>query len=400
MNKYKNFFNDFVLNLISNIVLLTIVQLLVFPIISKETTQIRFGEIVAVYGINNVIVVFLGNTLNNIRLLNQDKNKGYSLLLYGINALAIVLIIFSAMFYGASFSNFDILLLVIFTVLSNSRAYLTSFYRIKFFYKSILIQNIWISIGYLLGILVYTQLINQWILIFLLGEFFGLFYMIKSRNPFLFDFKFNKKFDKDLSREFYSLATANSISSSLNYLDRFTIIPILGSYNMSIFYAASSISKIFTMLITPMNNVLLTYTSNSKSQLNRNKLLKITLLSLGLCFPFFFIINFLSRTIIEVLYPSLYDNAVTLVPIISLGILLSSISSFINPFILKYYYINTQMLIQFGYGSLYIFLSIILSQIAGIKGFAIAYSFSMGIKLFIQILVIKLFRLANKAEEE
>lgn len=399
MNKYKSFINDFVLNLISNAVLLIIIQLVIFPLISDETSQVRFGEIVALYGINNVIVIFLGNTLNNIRLLNQDNDAGYSILLYGTNMTAIFLILVFTQFYGATFSKIDITLLIIFTILSNSRAYLTSFYRIKLKYKSILIQNLWIAVGYFLGLFVYKNFYDQWLIMFLLGELFGMGYMIYTKNPLLKDFYFNKNYDKKIASKFYRLSFANSISSVLNYLDRFTIIPILGSYNMSIFYAASSISKIFTMLITPMNNVLLTYTSNSREQLNRKNLLRVTSLLITGCVPLFFVINFISKIIIEMLYPSLYSNAAVLIPVISVGILTNSLASFLNPFILKYYYINTQMIIQIIYGTFYVFLSIVLSVFLGVKGFAIAFSCSMIIKLVLQIIVIKKFKLADNLEE-
>ena len=78
--KYKEVFKDIFLNLVSNILLMVFIQLAAFPYIAKIVNDIQFGQIIALYGINNAIILFLGNSLNNLRLLNQDKGYDFRFL--------------------------------------------------------------------------------------------------------------------------------------------------------------------------------------------------------------------------------------------------------------------------------------------------------------------------------
>lgn len=389
--KYKSFIRDVFLNLVSNSVVLILIQLLIFPIFSRFFSQSEFGSIVSIYGINNVIVIFLGNTLNNLRLINRDKDRKFEGLVFISNILSIVLIIIFSLIYAQNLELLDYVLIIFFTFLSNARAYLGSYYRISLEYDKLLIQNLLISAGYLLGLLFFKFAMNSWAIVFVTGELFGYFYIRYTKNPLLKDFSAMlklKSFEKDISISFFQLSCSNALSSSLNYLDRFIIIPILGAHNMSIFYAGSSVSKIVTMLITPMNNVILSYVMDSKREVSKVKFINIYIGAGIACIPIYFILNRISFFVTKILYPNLYLDASEIISIITIGILTNSIFSLLNPFVLKQFKLENQMIIQSVYGIVYLVGAIFLGRTYSLIGFSMAYTIANLAKVFMQIIVI------------
>ncbi|WP_275401313.1 hypothetical protein, partial [Enterococcus faecium] len=127
--KYKEVFKDIFLNLVSNILLMVFIQLAAFPYIAKIVNDIQFGQIIALYGINNAIILFLGNSLNNLRLLNQDKGYDFRFLELFVLVLSTVLMSLFGYLYGTSLDILTVITFVLFTIMANVRAYATVYYR-------------------------------------------------------------------------------------------------------------------------------------------------------------------------------------------------------------------------------------------------------------------------------
>ncbi|MEC3940317.1 lipopolysaccharide biosynthesis protein [Enterococcus mundtii] len=388
----KKIFFDFAINIISNLVLIAIIQLLILPILSRDVTTKVFGEIVSIYGFSNVITTFLGNTLNNIRLITSDKEKpDFFSLSFITNIVSFILIFILSFIYGRNLSVANIIIFSISTMLTNNRIYSSVFYRKQLKFIGLLYMNLSVVAGYLLGMFLLNQIGGSyWSLIFLIGEIIGHVYLFLSNNEIVYEFKTAdlKKLDHRITKKFINLSFANLIANVLNYLDRFMILPILGAVSMSTFYAASSISKIIAMLVTPMTNVLLSYIAKDDYKIKRKKLLLITMYLFVAFIPMYFIVNYVSVFLINILYPSLANQSLPLVPIITIGILFNVIGNIINTFLLKLYKLFYQNVIQVSYGAIYVFLAIILSLNYGIIGFSVAYVIAMVLKLLFQMSII------------
>ncbi len=388
----KKIFFDFAINIISNLVLIAIIQLLILPILSRDVTTKVFGEIVSIYGFSNVITTFLGNTLNNIRLITSDKEKpDFFSLSFITNIVSFILIFILSFIYGRNLSVANIIIFSISTMLTNNRIYSSVFYRKQLKFIGLLYMNLSVVAGYLLGMFLLNQIGGSyWSLIFLIGEIIGHVYLFLSNNEIVYEFITAdlKKLDHRITKKFINLSFANLIANVLNYLDRFMILPILGAVSMSTFYAASSISKIIAMLVTPMTNVLLSYIAKDDYKIKRKKLLLITMYLFVAFIPMYFIVNYVSVFLINILYPSLANQSLPLVPIITIGILFNVIGNIINTFLLKLYKLFYQNVIQVSYGAIYVFLAIILSLNYGIIGFSVAYVIAMVLKLLFQMSII------------
>ncbi|MGM0208197.1 hypothetical protein IGI96_002716 [Enterococcus sp. DIV0421] len=394
-NNNKQFFSDVFLNLISNVLMISVVQFLVFPTLSSSVNSNYFGQIVTIYGINNVIVNCLGNSLNNIRILNREKDRSFTMLAWIINVFSVVSIILFSIVYTSEMKIFDVILFSFVTLLANTRAYCSSYYRIVLKYKDLLKLNFLIVLGNIFGYLMFFKF-NSWVILFLFGELFGLLYLFLSKNPLMLELinieKLGKKVDRIILRDFFQLFETNLIANILNYLDRFLIAPLLGALSMGIFYAASSVSKVFTMIISPMTNVLLSYITQKSFRLTKNSLLKIEVGFLILGFPCYFIMNILSNILVNLLYPSFSEEASKLIPIICVGISLDLVFNILRPFMMRLYSLKYQTIIQMTSGFIYIVFSILLSIYFNLIGFCIAYVLGIALKLFLQTIIIIFFK--------
>lgn len=375
---------DILLNVISSLILVGLIQIIIFPLLARKEGSANFGEIAAIYGINNVISIALGNTLNNIRLLNTKK-KGFQLIALIISIFSFLISFFLYLFYGKTQGINTILLMSLFTGLINYRTYACVKYRLDLQYVKRLIMNLYVSLGYVVGLAIYFNL-NNWPIIFLAGELFGYAYLMKSTNIFSERIVIGNDFWL-IIKEFKNLSLANTVSSTLTYLDRFLILPLLGSRYMTTFFSTSIASKIFNLVISPVTNVVLSYLTRSSKKISKLRLLQINLILLVLFVPLLAVLKVLTSVLVKLLYPSVYLDAKPLILLISIGVLANLMFSIINPIFLRFFTMRIQLILQFSFGICYLFLAVILAKKFGLYGFclafAIAYIMKWGLQIFI-----------------
>lgn len=222
---YIKFLQDVLINVLSSTLLAMSLQLIIFPFLSSGISTTEFGTLIAIYGVNNLIVNFLGNSLNNIRLINRQSVEGYNLIIYIINTLSVILVLISINILSINIGAINLILFCIFTFLANNRNYFMVNYRLKLQYNKILKLNILIILGYFLGLLLYMHT-DLWSIIFLSGEIFAVIYMFITNALIINVSKDEFKFNKAITLDFIKLSFSNFINNFLNYLDRFLIIPI------------------------------------------------------------------------------------------------------------------------------------------------------------------------------
>ena len=163
---------DLFLNLVATAIPIVVLQLTIYPLVSKYDDSGVYGVMVTAVSLLTVVANSLGNVLNNIRLLNHDKyeNEHVSGDFNIILCLEIVsnVIIVSAssvlMFKGASVV--DVLLIVIMGILLNLYAYMTVVFRISLNYKAVVWNNIFLTLGYFAGFMLF-MFCGKWQMIYI-----------------------------------------------------------------------------------------------------------------------------------------------------------------------------------------------------------------------------------------
>ncbi|MCH4533018.1 hypothetical protein MKS61_08095 [Staphylococcus haemolyticus] len=393
MNK---FLKDSSLNIISNLIVVVVIQLIAFPLINKDVTNSQFALLIVLYGIAIVIATSLGNTLNNVRLLHREGiseieretifTRGFLIL------LVFNLIIFTgiSIFYSHKIDA-NLILLIIFSLLLTSRYYLNVYFRENLNYTHILLVNIFVFIGYLIGLLIFKFVLPLYSIVFLLGEILGFIFLYKKTN-FLSYIKgssiINKLKVKRILQDYVNFTLINVIINILNYLDRFILLPIIGPVLVNVYFIASTASKMIGLVTTPMNNVILSYLSIKDSHDNLKRFVQINIGVIIASIPMFFIVKYSSLLVVFVLYNTYISKVTTIINLVVIICILQIFNSIFHPFAMRMIHSRIIFFIQIGYGVIYLVIAFIGSNLYGLQGFCWATIIAMLIKLIVTNLIV------------
>lgn len=387
----KKFVTDVILNIIASLLLTSILQIIVLPVISARVYQDTFGEILTLQGISNAIGVMFGASLNNILLIkansydNQSLTATFSRLFRSSIIYATILSFPLLLFFGKEQGVVIALLMIVYTIGILIRSYLTVYYRINLEYKKILLHVIITSLGYLLGIVIFF-INGEWISIYLIGELFSVLYLFYTIRPkFLIRQKDGIFFQ--IRKDFSNFFISSMLTNVLLYLDRLLINPILGASDVAVFFAASVVGKLIGIVMQPLSGVILSYISVDITE-KPSKVFKYSLgISSGIGILFFFGAYFATPFLLEVLYPDLFLEALSLYVLCNLIAVLNMISTIIQPLSLKFCPTYWQARIQIIYFICFFTLSLTFLYFYGLYGFIIGNIVSQILRLIVIIFV-------------
>lgn len=361
----KKILSDSFINILSSIIVTMILQLLVLPFISREYSGVSFGNILTILAIISSFSMLIGGSLNNIRLINNKTNFSSYMLILLISILCSYPFIY---IFLINLSNeTSIFFLLILYTLMTIKTYAMVYYRISLSYKSIFFQNLFLSIGYLIGFLIY-KIFSNWIVIYLSGEIISILYILPTI------FKFKREFLKDsnflkIIKDYLIFSLSNIVNVLSMYMDRFILVMLINPKAVSIYFGSTLLGKTLSIMTVPISGVLLSYFSYYDIK-NVKKIYNQMLLLVILVCTFIFIVIFATAPyVMEMLYPDLYIDIKPYLFIGNLSAILFLAGNFMNTFALKFINIKYQVYIQYVYLIFYMLSSIILIRFYKIDGF-------------------------------
>ena len=248
------------------------------------------------------------------------------------------------------------------------------------------------TLGYFVGFICF-KIFGYWELIYIIG-FLSSYVGFYGYYNDIFEKISITSYFKKIAKNMATLTLATFFSKLLLYSDKLIIYPILGGASVSIYYVATVLGKVVSLITTPMNSVLLSHLSTEV--INKELFLK-KLLFYGsiLSVVIYILIVQSSNYILTILYPQYVADASKYIPITSIVIIISSFSSCLNSFILKFYAILWQTIINSISLVIYIVLCLSLSTKYSLYGFCVGSLVSVCIKLIIMLCIIK-FRKPNR----
>ncbi len=378
----KKFIRDSILNIVATLVVTISLQIIILPLASKYESDIEFGNIISILAIINSLSALIGSSLNNLRLINSElySNKkgdfGYLLLV----SLVIGSIIFSfALFNYVVFLDHIIYLLVF--ILMTFRIYLIVYFRINLNFSSILIHSLILSIGYVVGSIIYIVTKN-FPLILLSGEIFSMLFLYFKLNLRALTIKKTSNFNK-IRSDYINLSFSNLANVFSMYLDRYLILFMMGGKYVGYYFIASVLGKLMATISIPISGVILAYLNSSKLE-NQIKLFKkMVILSISFGVFIYILLYIVSPYIITILYPSNWNNVKEYYNLANIGVILYLIGTFINTYCIKYLKMNRQLMIQYIYVFILVLLGLFLIKEFGLKGFIVATIIANTIRIII-----------------
>lgn len=365
---------NFLWNIISAAIPVVVLQLIIYPILAQKIDSNAYGLMTTMYSCLMLVPYVLGNVLNNVRLLYHKKYVESHIegdfniwqILFLIISLSFICI--CSLYYYEEVDVIGVLLIVLAAPIVCICAYIEVGLLINLDYKRVLVSNIIMAIGYILG-LFFAIISQKWEGIFLLGQLFKGVYLYK--NTSLLREKIQKTpLFKTISKDTMLLLSAVFLSNIMNYADKMILFPILGGTLVSIYYTATILGKIVGMVVTPISSVILSYISK-RDNLERKKFNRVLLVGICVCTIGYCICMLISKFILGILFPQWVDQVMEYIPITTIALSLNAMCSIIHPFVLKFCDMKWQIVINGVSSMTYLACSLIFLQISGLTGFCI-----------------------------
>lgn len=374
MNK-KRFFTDFIYGIIGLAVMNAVLSLLVYPLIERRLGIELQGRVLFFMSLAQLIAGSLGSAANygrmKIHATERSTVNGESNLFLLIAAAVTVLVTLTAVLVkkdSAGATVFGIMAVIFATTV---RMYADVEYRLSLNYKRFAVYYLLIGLGYGLGLLLFFAT-GRWVLIFLTGELFGILFVILTgtvfRKPF---FERTERWKAHLMTD-GKLAVSYFLSDLVGVSDRL-LFPLLltnGDTLTSLYYYASLVGKVTSLLSTPLNGVLSGYIAKREGGIDRKTFLKI----IGLLAGVFAVITALavggSYLFVYLFYRSYFDTVRGLFVIANAGQVLFFICNTLMVIVLRYTPERNQLIVNVIYILLFFAVTIPLILRFGLQGMA------------------------------
>lgn len=384
--KKNNFILDSFKTITSTIMVAFSLQFFAYPTISHSLGSETFGEILSIYTVITIFSVVVGNTLNNIRMINvssYDENFIYRNFVF-ILVISCLIESFILVFLFHNFYKMDkitIFCLLVINILMILRIYLNVYFRLKLQFSKILTAAIYQVLGLGIGVLLFKYF-EYWVLIFLLSEICIVLYTFYTLRYLKFN-NSNQIKQKSILLDYLNLLVSNSLNNVNIYIDRIILLPIIGGGAVAISFLATFIGKIFATFMFPINNVILSYISVKAT--NNKKRLYLIVNVYGVILSVLIILVSYPTTlfIVEYFY---HHNSSEVRPFIilgNIGVFLGVIATMIQSLNTKYISITKQTSYVTIHTIIYIILSLILTGLYGLIGFFIITLIANVIKVFL-----------------
>lgn len=394
----KKFFIDSFLNIVSTALPLLILQIFAMPLIAKQEGPEQYGVIVVIISILTLISFPIGNVLNNIRLLKNDKYKksyndaDFSPILLGSSFFSIFLFITVTFLFFENVQVFNLLFQVIIVLGLLVKDYWIVTYRINLNFRGILLNNIFLGLGYFIGSGLY-YLIGYWEIIYLAGLVASLSYIISTSQIWKEPIRFSPEFKRTFT-DFLILYFSGLFKNLLTYADKILLLPLLGPINVAIYYSASIIGKMLSMVFGPINSVILSYLTKI-DRISNKLFLKGFLMTLIVTIIGYIFTIVVSPFILHRLYPDWAGESLKLIYVTTAATYITILSSIFHPFNLRYNKMKWQIYMSISNIFLYLIAALVLTHYYALMGFAISVLIS---KIYIFVFQLMVYVLSKSTD--
>lgn len=387
IKKFKGVFSDLTYTIMASVVINVVLQLIIYPIITKKFGSDVTGEILYFIGIIYIIPQAIGTSINNSRLLMR-KNGGASNGDYeGILTLTCVLgaLVSGAIAFGDTFNGRFALAYGIFSAIYALRMYAQVEFRLNLKFSKYFLYYAIVSVGYLIGFGIYL-ITGQWIIIFFVGEIMALTYSIfkgeifKKEKPIAVKGKVYKTVSLIMFSTF--------VRDGVNQFDKVILKQILGPGMVTEYNAVSVIAKTVQMLVGPVNTLILSYLTVKNTKLSRQAFKKYVIVSLGIGCLVLLTCLVGTPIYLKLFYSELYERVIGYSFIINLGLIAGFIASLYMAILLSQGKTVLHTTIQCVWGVTYVVSAYILTNKYSLMGMATATMLCNVVKIIAVVILV------------
>lgn len=391
----KSVVKNFVLNLVASILPVFVLQILIYPYMSRIMGGNEYGLMLTVYSLLMMIVNSSSVAVSDLKILyNKDYKDNniegdFPVLMRKYLTFSVLIMVCSS-FVCYENINFVNVLFVIVTVIA---LFLNSYMHIELVlnlqYNKICINSFCMAGGYLIGVGLY-MIIPYWELLYLMTYFISSVYLFFNTTILKESCKKTRNY-KRMRKESLLLFFSSIISNSTAYADKIVLFPLIGGGNVAIYYTASFIGKTISLGVTPVNRLILGYIANMDRISNKKffKFFVITLFTAGIGYG---ICMLLTKPIMSILYPQWIQEVMIYAPVTTATAIVAAVASMIQPFLLRYTPVKWQTFIQTSSAIIYFCIALLLFMKYNLMGFCLGGAIGSVYKVICMVVIYCKFR--------
>lgn len=370
--KKLNIFNDMILNLVATGIPVAVLQLIIYPILSRTLSVEDYAMMLALYSLWMLVSNTLGNCILNVRLIKNNLYEKRQVQGDFLNILAryafvnLLIISIVSIIYLKTFDAFSLVMSILISLAIFLKAYLDVGFRIQINYKFIALAGLIIGLGYVAGyFLSFTS--GRFEYVFLCAYLPAcLFVALKTK--LLHEKRAKTEMYRETLKDCNTLTLSCVISNLMVYADKLVLLPLLGAHSLAIYYNSTLLIKIVGLLTGPVSSVILTYVSKWEKDKD-NVFVKMLYLGMAVLFVGYILIMLVARPVFGILYPMWVDEIIKYIPITTINMCLITLVAMLNPFVLKFRNINWQVRIGLISSVVYFVSALVLQHYFGLMGF-------------------------------
>ena len=377
---------DFLYGFIGVAVMNATVQLCLYPQLNRLVGADYFGQILFGISVLSIFAISFGCAADNSRLVMRNKcdvsNGDYNLTLMILFAVSAVICFPIFLHILPKENAFLLEALLFFTML---RYYAGVEYRLNLNYRGYLFYYLAISVGYVIGTLLFRQGAN-WAVALICGEFFGIALVAAFGQIFRPPFFLRSSF-KACFGSVAQLSIAGLLNNAVQNLDRILLIFLIGAAANAQYYVASLLGKTLALITIPINSIIIGYLTQSDKRISFADFLK---LFVGVCvMSAVFLLGCVLVTpwFAYYFYPDMLEDVKPLVFVASLGQILCFASGILLTVLLTVASEKWQLIVQIIYVISFLGLSIFLGIMSGLYGFTLGVLIANAIRLALVLII-------------
>lgn len=400
--KYKKQLGDSVLSILGLVLMNAVAQVLLFPQIRRVLGEAGYGNVQYLMGYVNIITVSVGCAANLARMTAPEEervsdNGSYNLFLLAVSLLGAPVCFAICRFGGVEVDTPTAVSYYLLFVFMAFRYYADVIFKITLNYRRYFLYYLAIAVGYGIGAVLfhYTHI---WPLTLLPGEALGV----------LFAFLCNRNFRKRalcpspvfgrVLRGILVLTVSEGISNLIFNADRLILKWFVDANAVAVYYLATLVGKTASLVVTPLNGVLIGYLARYDGKLTRKTMRYITLGCLAAFVLFTAVCVAGGLIVLYLLYP---DDLAAVRPFLligSFGQVLFFVTSTVTVILIRFAKKSYQVIINAVFGVLFFGLGIPATMLYGLWGFAVAMVIASLVRFAVAIFFG--FRFAAREERE
>ncbi len=350
-------------------------QLMVFPALSRIVGDQLFARTILCVTVATIAVNVVGGESSNVALLRSRIYRQQRLpwdfprlLVAGLGLTSVVLAVLAIIGVVSSVVAVEIGLLV---VLGSLRTYGVSPAKSKGRFGFVVVVHATYATGAIGGLLLVDPT-GSTFAPFLLGELLANLALLPvwfGRGPIRQTIHSTSEF-RATAIAFGHLACVAALMNFVSYADRLIIVPMLGSTALSLYYAASALSKSLSLITNPAANAALAYLGRTKDE-SASRVFRLALRAAPVLLVVFTGTSLaITYVALKFLYPMYFEQALTIIVPVAIAAGASSSAYLLQPIVMRF--ANTRRLLTFNlaYAAAFLVLMAALSKAWGLLGFA------------------------------